>query len=213
MRQKNPLRKLELVIATLGVVMLLGLLTTVPSTVSGRGDFFGFGTPEVCANVPSEALLNANGHGIREAHVTELAQGIRAHASDFDLCTTHPTLRQRVLATLVDLSRYLFFLGFLFITWRLARRGTRRGLFTSDVATAVDRLSVYLFAGAFVVAFVRAFATQKLVATMLVDPEHNDWMRYIHLSWVVIIAAFGLQAMGRVIAATVPMKAEIDATV
>jgi hypothetical protein len=213
MPTRDPLRKLEIIFSVLGAVMILGLLTTVPSVLSGRGDFFGFGSPEVCASVPSEALLDANGHGITGAQVMGLAEGTRTHASDFNVCTTDPTLRQRALATLVDLSRYLFFLGFLFITWRLTRRGRRRGLFTSDLATAVDRLSVYLFVGSFVVAFVRAFATQKLVATMLVDPANNDWLRYADLSWVIIIAAFGLQAMARVIAATVPMKAEIDATV
>jgi hypothetical protein len=213
MRQKNPLAKLEGVITIIGVLTILGLLTTVPSVLGGRGDFFWFGTPDVCANVPSDALVNVNGHGISGAHVASLAQGVRAHASDFDLCANEPTLRQRALATTVDLSRYLFFLGFLFITWRLTRRGRRRGVFTSDIATAVDRLSVYLFVGAFVVAFVRALATQKLVATMLVNPAHNDWLRYAHLSWVLIIVAFGLQAMARVIGATVPMKAEIDATV
>jgi Protein of unknown function (DUF2975) len=213
MNSKNPLGKLEIVIATIGSLMIFGLLTTVPSALSGHGDFFGFGSPEVCANVPSQVLLNDHGHGLRQAHVKELADGASARATDFDLCATDPSLRQRSLATLVDLSRYVFFLGFLFITWRLTRRGRRRGLFTSDVAMAVDRLSVYLFAGAFVVPFVRALATQKLVATMLVDPAYNDWMRYVHLSWVLIIVAFGLQAMARVMAAAVPMQAEIDATV
>jgi hypothetical protein len=213
MNQKNPLAKLELVITVIGALVILGLLTTLPSALGGRGDFFGFGTPVVCANVPSQALLNANGHGIRGAHVAGLAQGIRVHASDFDLCTNNPTLRQRALATTVDLSRYLFFLGFLFITWRLTRRGRHRGVFTSDIATAVDRLSVYLFVGAFVVAFIRALATQKLVATMLVDPAYNDWLRYTHLSWVLIVVAFGLQAMSRVMAMTVPMREEIETTV
>jgi hypothetical protein len=213
MESRSPLWKLEIIFSVLGALMILGLLTTLPSALSGQGDFFGFGTPEVCANVPSDALVNANGHGITQAHVDQLKQGSRAHASDFDVCTTHPTLRQRALATTVDLSRYLFFLGFLFITWRLARRGRQRGLFTPDLATAVHRLSVYLFVGAFVVAFVRAWATQHLVSTLLSDPANNDWLRYTHLSWVLIIVAFGLQAMARVIAATVPMREELDATV
>jgi hypothetical protein len=211
--EKNPLRKLEIVISVLGAVMILGLLMTVSSALVDDGEFYGFGSPEVCTGVPSEALVDGTGHGITGAHVKELTEGSRAHASEFTLCTDTPTLRQRAWSTLVDLSRYLFFLGFLFITWRLTRRGRRRGLFTSDVAKAVDRLSVYLFVGAFVVAFVRAWATHQLVATMVTDQAQNEWLRYAHLSWVIIIAAFGLQAMARVMAATVPMKAEIDATV
>jgi hypothetical protein len=35
----------------------------------------------------------------------------------------------------------------------------------------------------------------------------------VHFSWTVIVAAFGLQAMARVMAMTVPMREEIDATV
>lgn len=212
-KARNPLRKLETIFAVLGILTLLGLVVSTSEALSGEGELFGFGAPWVCAGVPSDALADSHGHGVVGGRVKELADGARAHASEFDVCVTDPTFRQRSLASLVDLSRYLFFLGFLFMTWRLTRQGRRRGLFTSDLARAVDRLSVYLFFGAFVVMLVRALATQKLVATMLVDPANNDWLRYAHLSWVVIIAAFGLQAMSRVIAATVPMREELDATV
>jgi hypothetical protein len=213
-KQRNPLGKLELVIVALGCLVLLSLLVVVPTHL-GQGDsIFGLSGPEVCAEAPFSALVEPDKATLNGGHVTDLARGVRAQASQFELCASSPTTRQRVLATLIDLPGLLFYGGFLFITWRLTRRGRLRGLFTLEVAAAVTRLSVYLFVGQFVVALAKALAAQHLVATMVTGPmTENSWLRYAHLSWVVIIAAFGLQAMGRVMAATVPMQAEIDATV
>jgi hypothetical protein len=215
MKQRNPLRKLELIIATLGVLAIFSLVVSAGETLTGDGYWYGFGSPVACAKVPSDALVDQDAphHGVIDGHVTTLAPGASAHASEFELCASDPTFHQQALATLVDFSRTLFFLGFLLITWRLTRRARRDGVFTADVAAAVSRLSVYLFFGDFAVGFIRAIATQHLVGTMLTHPDDNDWLRYMHLSWVLLITAFGLQAMGRVMAAAVPMQAELDATV
>jgi hypothetical protein len=53
------------------------------------------------------------------------------------------------------------------------------------------------------------------VSSMLTSDQNSHVLAYAYgnISWTVIIAAFGLQAMGRVMAQTVPMQAEIDATV
>jgi TRAP-type C4-dicarboxylate transport system permease small subunit len=214
---KNPLGKLELIISIFGGLMILFLLATIPSALMGDQSWFGFGDDPVCIEVPRSAVANSHGpgDGVSGAHVKNLVDGIRAHADQFQLCDSTPSTGQRALATMTELPRFVFFLGFLWITWRLTRRARRRGLFRPDVAAAIARLGVFLFIGEFVVVFSQGFATQRLLDTMVSTPDHGfyEYYAYAHFSWAVIFAAFGLQAMGRVMAMTVPMQAEIDATV
>lgn len=217
MKDKNPLLALELFISFIGGLMLLGIVALVSTTITGSGSAFGFGDSIVCVDAPYGAVAShgERGDGITGAHVAHLAARVHANPSQFNLCALDPSTGQRVLTTLVDLPQFLFWLGFLVITWRLTRRARRRGLFMPEVAKAIGRLGVYLFVGEFVVSLAQAFATQHLVYSLLIGPGNGYFWVYAlgHFSWTVIIAAFGLQAMGRVMAMTVPMREEIDATV
>ena len=216
MQVKNPLAALELVISAAGVLMVVGLAMMVFTTLTGSGSGLGLGDPIVCVDAPYGAVAtHSGGGGVSGAHVAHLAPGVHANPSELSLCSLHPSTGQRVLATLVNLSEFLFALGFIAITWRLTRRTRRHGLFVPEVAVALGRLGVYLFIGEFVVTFVQALATQRLVTSMLTG-THDSYVGVYaisHFSWAVIIAAFGLQAMSRVMAQTVPMQRELDATV
>lgn len=213
MTDRNPLAPLERMIALVGGLMLLALLGSFASILT-NGSAWGFGHTVICADAPIGVFAPTHGgaHNVTGAHVRTLESGVDASPTGFNLCTQEPSLGQRTLSTLVDLPTFLFALGFVVITWRLTRRVRRRGLFMPEVASTVGRLAVYLFVGEFVVAAIQGLAAQHLVNTMLT--EHDDYIGgYYHLSWAVIIAAFGLQAMSRVMAATVPMREELDATV
>ncbi|MFZ2014956.1 MAG: DUF2975 domain-containing protein [Nocardioides sp.] len=216
MNVKNPLAALELVVSAAGVLMIVGLVAMAFGTLTGSGSGVGLGDSIVCVDAPYGALAShSGGGGVGGAHVTDLATEVHANPSEISLCRLEPSTRQRVLATLVNISEFLFALGFLVLTWRLIRNTRRRGLFVPEVAAALGRLSVYLFFGEFAVTFIQALATQQLVSSMLTNSRDSYFGVYAlsHFSWVVIIAAFGLQAMGRVMAMTVPMREEIDATV
>jgi len=209
---RNPLAPLERIIALIGGLMLVVLVFVTLSLVTD-GSAWGFGEPVICADAPIGVFAPGSGaDNVTGAHVRTLETGVHANPSGFSLCTFDPSLWQRTLSTFVDLPTFLFALGFVVITWRLTRRVRRRGLFMPEVASTLGRLAVYLFVGEFVVAAIQGLAAQHLVNTMLT--EHSNYIGgYYHLSWAVIIAAFGLQAMSRVMAAAVPMREELDATV
>lgn len=212
---KNPLAALEVVISAAGVLMILALVTMAFTTVTGSGSGVGLADPVVCVDAPYGSLVSNTGGGVSGAHVAHLATSVRAHASEFHVCSLDPSTEQRLLATVTNLTEFVFGLGFVALTWRLLRRSRRRGLFVHDVADGLGRLSVYLFVGEFAVALIQGFATQRLVSSMLTVTPHSYVGGYAleHFSWGVIIAAFGLQAMSRVMSMTVPMREEIDATV
>jgi hypothetical protein len=211
----NPLAPIERIIALIGGLMLFALVLVIPASLLGSGSgVWGFGASAICVEAPSGALASQSGgpQNITGAHIRTLESGVDASPTAFDLCTFDPSTGQRLLSALGSLPDFLFALGFVVITWRLTRRIRRRGLFMPEVARTLGRLAVYLFVGEFVVAGVQGLATQRLVATMVT--EHTNYIGgYYDLSWAVIIAAFGLQTMSRVMAMTVPMREEIDATV
>jgi hypothetical protein len=215
MTDRNPLAPLERIIALIGGLMLLGLLVVVPASLVGsESGIWGLGRSDVCVTAPSGALVSQSGgrQNLTGAHVRTAESGVDARASEFELCTFDPSTRQQLLSTLSTLPEFLFAFGFVVITWRLTRRVRRRGLFMPEVARTLGRLAVYLFVGEFAVVGLQGLATQRLVSTMVT--EHTNYLGgYYNLSWAVIIAAFGLQAMSRVMAMAVPMREEIDATV
>lgn len=215
MKVKNPLAALEVVITAAGVMMVTGLAAMVFAVLTGGGSEFGLGDSLVCVDAPYGALVSPSGGGVSGSHVTHLATGVRANPSELRLCSHDPSTGQRLLAALVNFAEFLFALGFVAITWRLTRKTRRHGLFVPEVAVALGRLGVYLFVGEFAVTFVQALATQRLVASMLAGPHDSYFGVYAlsHFSWAVIIAAFGLQAMSRVMTMTVPMREELDATI
>jgi hypothetical protein len=211
MNRKNPLAKLEIIISVLGCLAVLGALVPVAAHLADRGSVFGDGP--VCASAPYSNLVDSSGKGVSGAHVSGLAAGVEANPQRFELCTDTATTHQRLLSTLKGLPSGLLFLGFLFVTWRGTRQARRRGPFTQEVAASISTLGAFLFFGQLVVTFIQAFAAQHLVDSMLTEGQDNDYFLYLHVSLVVLIAAFGLQALGRVMAMTVPMQREIDATV
>jgi hypothetical protein len=90
----------------------------------------------------------------------------------------------------------------------------RMGLFSPDVALGVLRLGLFVVVGAVVVSCLRTYAEWRVLSTMVegVTPT-NAMFGFFHLSWSTLIGGFGLLTVGRVMAQSVRMQREIDATV
>ncbi len=211
---KNALAPLEFIVSVAGSLMLFFLVLSVPLIVFGSGSFLGVGEREVCLVVPSSAVhLDIN--GTNGARVEGLAPGGTSYPETVSVCQQQPSTRQRSLSVLVSAPDYLYSLGFVFLTWRLIRLARRRGFFVPDTALGVGRLGLYLLFGALIVAVVQAVASSTLLTT-LADPMNSaqtNWMRFFHLSWAILFAGFGLLTIGRVMAQSVRLQREVDATV
>src|SRR4051794_35557315 len=147
MNPQNPLAKLEIIISVIGCLTVLGLVVLLSTNLTDRGSVFS--DAPVCADVPHSNLLDSSapGDGVTRAHVAGLADEVRAYPTQFELCANDPTIGQRLLSTLKELPGELFFLGFLFLTWRGTRQARRRGPFTPEVAASISALGTFLFFG------------------------------------------------------------------
>jgi hypothetical protein len=211
---KNALAPLEFILSVAGALMAAILLIGLPFVVFGSGSMFGIGDPTVCVDAPQGALGGIRGgSGINEAHVMGTKQGVSTVPSRINVCDSTPSSSQHAWSALATAPTFFYALGFLVLAWRLVRKARRHGLFSPDVALGVGRLGLYVLLGALAVATLETWGSYRALSTLIVGLGPNDAWAFFHLSWAILFAGFGLLTIGRVMAQTVPMRAELDATI
>jgi hypothetical protein len=210
---KNALAPIEFILSVAITLMVFFNAIGLPLALLGHGSYFGMGDPSVCLTAPQSAVGEISGHGgINEQHL-DVGRGISTVAASYTLCDNSPSSWQHLWSALTMAPTFFYALGFLALAWHLTRTARRRGLFSPHVALGVGRLGLYVLLGAITVALVEAWASGRLLATMREGTTPWDSVAFVHLSWAVLFAGFGLLTVGRVMAQSVQMQREIDATV
>jgi hypothetical protein len=208
---KNALAPIEFIVGVAGgiVLFLVGLSAVFLVFGNSGGSFLTIGDREVCVVASSSAVQT------RSSHVAGLAPAVRSFPEQLNICQSDPSTWQHTLAFLSVAPPFLYSIGFLFFTWRLIRTTRRRGFFVPGTALGIGRLGLYVLFGELAVAVVHSTASAPLLHTMAATTGGalDIWLRFFHLSWAALFAGFGLLTIGRVMAQTVPMQAELDATV
>lgn len=211
---ENTLAPLELVLSVAGALTALALVAAVPLLIFGSGSFLGIGADDACVDAPQSAVGWVSGAGGRnEAHVVAAHHDISTTAAQIRLCDFAPSTSQHVWSVVATAPDFLYALGFLVLAWRLTRTARRRGLFSPHLALGVGRLGLYVLLGAFATSLIRMWGSSRLLATMVDHTGFNAVLSFFHLSWAILFAGFGLLTVGRVMAVSVRMQREIDATV
>lgn len=212
----NALAPLEFILSVAITLMLVFNALAIPFLVLGDGStsFLGIGGPSVCVIAPQSSVGAITGVGINDAHVVGAKPGVSTVAHTISLCDNSPSTAQHAWSTLAVAPDFLYALGFLVIAWYLTRTARRRGLFSPHLALGVGRLGLYVLLGALFAGLLQMWADWHLVRSM--DRGSDDIsaaLGFFHLSWAVLFAGFGLLTVGRVLAQSVRMQREIDATV
>ena len=209
----NALAPIEFILSVAITLMVFFNAIGLPLALLGHGSYFGMGERVVCLTAPQSAvgLIPSRG-GINEQHL-DVGHGVSTVAANYTLCDSSPSSWQHLWSALATAPTFFYALGFLSLAWLLTRTARRRGLFSPHVALGVGRLGLYVLLGAILVALVQAWASQRLLATLREGSTMWDSLGFLHLSWAVLFAGFGLLTVGRVMAQSVRMQREIDATV
>jgi hypothetical protein len=210
---KNALAPLEFILRVAIALMVFFNLLAIPLALSGHGSYFDLGEPSVCVHTPQSAVREISGHGGINSEHLDVRPGVSTVAANYTVCDNSPSPWQHLCSALTMAPTFFFALGFLTLAWGLTRTVRRRGLFSPHVALGVGRLGLYVLLGAITVSLVQAWAGSRLLATMRDEVSVWDSLTFVHLSWAVLFAGFGLLTVGRVMAQSVRMQREIDATV
>jgi hypothetical protein len=209
---QNTLAPLEFILSVAGTLMLLVCLAVCLGGVFGGGDLFGIGAQEACVTA-RDNVLHTGYQSNNPARVDGVQRDVSAIPRQIEICDSSPSASQRLLAFLATFPSFAFALGFLGYAWWLTRTARRRGLFSPEVALGVLRLGLYVLVGAVLVALLRSWAEWRLLTTMAGSDPGDAALGFFHLSWSTLIGGFGVLTVGRVMAQSVRMQREIDATV
>jgi hypothetical protein len=215
----NALAPIEFILRIAAGFLLLILLGTgiaaaAGRTLPGEGD-------AVCVTVPVTAINGNSGHGIDRivdnrhsgARPDLLHPGTEASATSVELCDTSPSKSQHLWSSALRMSPFAYTGGFLMFAFLLTRSARRHGLFSPHVALGVGRLGLYVLLGYVAVTLLRMWTQVHLMLSMTSTIRSGLWYYFLDFSWAIAFAGFGLLTVGRVMAQSVRMQREIDATV
>jgi hypothetical protein len=211
----NALAPLDFIVRVAIGLMLLVVAGQVHMALSG-GPVAG-SEKVVCVDAPVDAMTGTD--GVHLATVRSpgsgdvLKPGTDATATTVRLCDSSPSGWQHVWDGLARWSPLAYVAGFLFGAWRISRTARRKGLFSPDTALATLRLGLYVLLGAVAVWLTQMWAVNQLMLSMAHTHDTGTSFYFLHVSWAVLFAGFGLLTVGRVMARSVAMQREIDATI
>jgi Protein of unknown function (DUF2975) len=210
---ENALAPLEFILSVAIALMVFFTVLSIPLILFGSGSLFGLGDADVCLAAPQSAVGAISGHGGINGEHLDVYHGVSTIAANYTLCDANASWTQHVWSALTMAPTFFYALGFLALAWHLTRMARSRGLFSPEVALGVGRLGLYVLLGVALVAALESVASWRLLATMRAGTSAGDILSFVHLSWAILFAGFGLLTVGRVMAQSVRMQREIAATV
>lgn len=205
---RRALRPLERVVVFFGSLILIGLVIQVGYVITGHGSMLGYGDHPVCASVSPWSVDGYQGSG--HVRMAGLAEGVTASVDSVSLCRVDPSAREEILDAIDENASFLFDAGLLFLVWRLLRRGRQEGVFIETFARRLSALGLYVVLGAAAVNVAHTWAERELEKSLIPGGSYPDaW----HISFTPLLIGLSLITLGRLMAATVPMREELDATI
>lgn len=230
---KDPLAPIDFGASVLAGLVTVLVLIAVPATIFGSGSFLHFGEEDVCISVStndvpygtksvdvgtpttssSDGLALLPGGEGEYAFIPGLARGATASNDGIRLCSAEPTTRQHVLLVLADAPIFGYSVLLLFGLTRLIKRARRHGLFTSTVADGVRRLGWFVLLGTFVTQAINALCTQAILGDLVAEEGLDSWLGLFNMDLSIVLISLGMVTFGRVMAQTVPMREDLEATI
>lgn len=215
----NALAPIEFILRIAAGFLFLILLGTVIAAVAertlpGEGD-------AVCVTVPVTAINGTSGNDLGRIADTRqsgerpnlLRPGTDARATSAELCDSSPSRMQHLWSSVLRMSPFAYTGGFLVFAFLVTRAARRHGLFSPNVALGTGRLGLYVLLGYVALSVMRIWTQIELMLSMASTTRSNLWYYFLDFSWPIAFGGFGLLTLSRVMAQSVRMQREIDATV
>jgi hypothetical protein len=215
----NALAPIEFILRIAAGFLLLVILATAIAAVA-RLTFPGEGD-EVCVTVPFTAINGTSGRhldriadlGRSDQRPDLLRPGTDATATSVELCDSSPSRTQHLWSSLLRMTPFAYTGGFLVCAFLVSRAARQHGLFSPHVALGTGRLGLYVLTGYVVMSLIRIWMQIHLMLSMTATIRSGLWYYFLDFSWPIAFGGFGLLTIGRVLAQSVRMQRDIDATV
>lgn len=210
-RADRALAQIDGLTAALGFFLAFMLVLTVLFVAFGRGELFGFGGDEVCAQARPGAIPFGGGGGRRA--VLGLAPEARWYTEAIGICDTDPGTGVRLGGSLRPLAEVGLFVGALLLVRRVISWARSHGLFAPGVATRVQTLGRFLVVGAPVSALLAKVSDGIVLDAALRGVTWHDDLLAWDFPWAVFITGVGLVSTAKVMAYARLLQDDVDGTV
>jgi hypothetical protein len=199
-----------------GVVRLIMILATLLVAfvlfvaIFGKIELGGLGSGPACSPV------HLGGIAIAGPAVARLRPGATASAGMVTLCASHPTVGQRVLASLNWVPAVAVYLAVIALLGQLLRCVRTAGPFAVTVARRLRFLGWLVLAGSVIVAAGQSAAQSAFASTVITGPGpavHDAVEAGLTVILLPLLVACGLLTLARVIRAGAQMSDDLAGTV
>jgi Protein of unknown function (DUF2975) len=208
-RSSDPLRRLEVFVGLIVVVMALAAVLLLVGTVAGSSAIPGVDA-EVCVTTSGEGQPGFRAAEGDRTGPVGLADGITWHVEQVKVCDPEPDGATRGLAAVglaVWIGAPVLFFSLL---WLLLRRARRYGVFADRVPGGLRRLGTLLLVWAALDFVVTGFVDGALITRMTDD---TLVMFTGDLSLLLVLLGLALLALERVMEQAVAMRHDVEATI
>lgn len=207
---RNPLEPfMSTVMVVTGLVAAMVGISVV-ATIFGSGSILGWGSPNACVEMLNGTMRTSSD----PVRVLDLPPGSSVYPSVVRLCIEHPSVGQRIGATLTQLPSQLVFFGFLLLVNRILNGARATGLYTTELVRRLRFLGWYLALGALAASIIEALALGSVLASQ--TPDREDWLsgfREWDPSWAMIISGLALITISRIMRIGAAMRDDLAGTV
>lgn len=206
----DPLGPLDVTTRILfGIVITFTTLGFL-SMASGEGSALGIGEESIC-RTPNFSAISSDQTTTKLESPQELAEGVTLWESRVEMCQEDPSALQRVWSGLSEAPTFLLLVGLLVLARHTIKYARRVGLFSSALAERVEAFGWLLLIGLAVTASIEWFADGMLKHSMTSTMSWHSGSFSVSIAG--IIGAYGIIAVGRVMARAADLQADLEGTV
>ena len=210
---RNPLGPLEFAVTVVTALLGLVMLVFIPLTIFGSGSIGGVSRDQVCTSTEPGLAGPYRGSDSRKSGVLGLRSDGHAYVEKIGVCVDEPPARVTAAGLLESVPVLLLPLGALLMTGRVLRYARGNRIFSLGVAVRTRQLGWVLGAGSVLAAVVAALGQGVVLSYAVAGASWADGLGGLDFPWLMLVLAFGVITVGRVLEWAVVMQEEVDATV
>lgn len=209
----HPLGPLDFAVTVVAALLGTALVVFSALTIFGSGSIAGVSADEVCATTrPGTVPYGGDGSSAGD-RVLGLRPDASWYAEQVAVCLEEPPAHVIAAGSIRVASVSLFPLAALLLTRRLIRHARQTRLFSLGVAVRTRQLGWFLGGGSLLAAAVSSLVDGFVLSQAVREVTWTAGLSSLDLPWLMLVIAFGVVTVGRVLEWAIVVQEEVDATV
>ncbi|MGH3333189.1 MAG: DUF2975 domain-containing protein [Nocardioidaceae bacterium] len=210
---QDPLAPFDFIVSLLSGLVGLGLALVVVAALFGSGSVDGLSPGHICGTTQPGAVPYYYADGQPTEGIKGLSREGRPQVTELRVCNEEPGLGTRLAAPLGSVGGMLFAAGFLLLCRVVIRAARRAGLFTSAVVKRTRVLGWFLLLGSLTLSAMELVSNGVVVASVVPTVDWTVGLATYDFPVAPVVAGLAVITFARVLAATLALQAEVDATI